>query len=127
LTKPAQHSAAVAALVDLGGDIPKAAARLHIKAGTLGAWLQDPEFAGVYRAALLNSFEASLGRLQLGAEEAVATLFSVMRSGAGKGDANRLRACRNILELGKLASNRNMLARLRAVEKALAERKGRTA
>ena len=125
MTRAGQHAAAIAALIELG-NLPKAAAKLHVKPATLAGWQQDPEFAAAYKAALLSKFELSLGSLQAAAEEAVAVLTTCMRAG-GKGDLVKMRAAREVLDLARLASNRNVLARLRAVEAALAARKEKRA
>jgi hypothetical protein len=123
LTRAGQHAAAIAALIELG-DLPKAAAKLHVKPATLAGWQQDPDFAAAYKAALLSKFELTLGLLQVAAEEAVGVLFAVMRN--GKGDADKLRAARHVIELARTASNRDVIRRLAAIESALTKRKERT-
>ena len=120
MTRGSQQQAAIGALIDLAGDIPKAAARLRIKPATLAAWLEDRAFAAAYKASLLASFENTLGRLQILSAEAVDTLLGLMRD--SKNDADRLRACRAVIELGRVAANREVLGRLRAVEAALKKR-----
>jgi hypothetical protein len=119
MTKAGQHASAITALIDLAGDIPKAAARLRIKPATLGTWLEDRDFAAAYKASLLATFENSLGRVQIASKEAVDTLLGLMRA---KDDANKLRACRAVIELGRIAANRDVLGRLQRVEAALKTR-----
>lgn len=120
MTRGSQQQAAIGALIDLAGDIPKAAARLRIKPATLAAWLEDRDFAAAYKASLLASFENTLGRLQIASKEAVDTLLGLMRD--SKGDADKLRACRAVIELGRIAANRDVLGRLQKVEAALRQR-----
>ena len=124
MTKAGQYQAGIAALLELH-DLPKAAAKLRVKPSTLAGWQQDPDFAAAYKAAILSKFELTLGLLQLAAEEAVGVLFTVMRD--GKGDADKLRAARHVIELARAASNRDVIRRLAAIESALAKRKERTA
>lgn len=83
------------------------------------SWLRDPEFAAEYRKALSARFERALGRLQLLSDAAIDSLEQVMRDGSGRGSMARVRAAREILDLGQVAERRDIMRRLDAVERRL--------
>ncbi len=124
MSRDRQQADAVAALLEHGADVAKAAAAIGVRPRTLATWLGDPQFAGTYRAALAAQYDAALQRLQVLAFEATNVLREIMRGqGDGKLAMSRMAAARHSLELShKLISSRDLARRLEALEKRIEDR-----
>jgi hypothetical protein len=115
-----KKEAAISALLSRP-TVKAAAEAVPVDEKTLRRWLRDPDFAGAYRQARLQAFQAAIGRLQKLASRAAGTLGRNLKASR---EADQIRAAALILQLGQAGIELQDLAeRVAALEGKLSGQK----
>ena len=120
----ARRTSAVLALLS-SGSVDGAAELARVSRTTLFVWMKDPEFIDELTRARGAAFDGGLNTIKGGCEEAARVLLALLKS---RNETTRRRAAETILDFAlKVHEGRDLEARLKALEAAIAGERGRGA
>ncbi len=93
----AKQEQAILALIDTGGVIAEAAARVRVNESTLWRWLQEPKFRSAYRGRRSLVVEGAIAQLQNNCVSATQVLRDVMMDETVPASA-RITAAKSVIE-----------------------------
>jgi len=122
-TLTAKQDRALASLLSLG-EVRAAAKDAHVGETTLWRWLKDPAFMEAYAAQRRQLLQAGAAGLTSNVARASKVLLSIAESADAPASA-RVAASRAIIEgATKAVETLDLIPRLEAIEKAMADKKG---